>query len=295
MYTNYNNQNSIVTGSAWSTGADQWVALPWSLLWVSIILRHWSYLSFNMIFRSFIHFIIIVAPAYVRHMLGKERYVGSRNFIVAAALFAYIYHPGGGLYRDAVMGNAAEHTGLTAAALFIRLLVGSRTLFWLILVFGYTLPPEIGIPLNAAAVATIMHLKPSEPFCATIQTPAARPFFHTIAASLPLFTILPFWRPELPPDIDICNPIVHWLQVAFGFVLPTCVQLAGDYVARREYAWRQPQRLTPQDRVAWSSRQPSASLPAYQLAALTFLSVSTALWHLLLLRDIHAAVWSPMH
>ena len=234
------------------------------------------------------HFIIIVAPAYVRHLLGSERYAGSRNFIIAAALFAYVYHPGGGLYRDAVMGSAAEHTGLTTAALFIRLLVGSRTLFWLILVFGYNLPIEIGIPLNAAAVATILRVKPSEPFCATMQTLDARPLFHMIAASLPQFAVVPVWRPELAPDADICNPIVHWLQIGLGFMLPTCVQLAGDYVARREFAQRQPERMSPRDAAVWS--HPTSSLPAYQLAAFIFLSGSTALWHLLLWRDIHASV-----
>lgn len=57
-----------------------------------------------------------------------------------------------GLYRDslivtsaaAVAGGGAAAAG-AAAALLVRLAVGSRTLFWLMLAFGYQLPPHLQV------------------------------------------------------------------------------------------------------------------------------------------------------
>ncbi len=48
-----------------------------------------------------------------------------------------------GLYRDALM--SMPDTVLGAAKLFVRLAVGSRTLFWLVLAGGYQLPPHLQV------------------------------------------------------------------------------------------------------------------------------------------------------
>jgi hypothetical protein len=77
---------------------------------------------------------VIVSPSYLQFVLGKRAYLRHRTAIVCVALLAYVLHPGGGLYRDAVM--ALSQDGLGALNLFVRLLVGSRTLFWLILRCG---------------------------------------------------------------------------------------------------------------------------------------------------------------
>ena len=135
--------NFVLAVGEWSAGYDQWVALPWFMLWLAIIKRHWASLSSFSIARSSLHCAIICCPFYIPTLIGKERYKRYRSFIVAAAFISYILHPGGGLYRDAVMVNSNEHTGLDAINLFVRLVIGSRTLFWLLLIFGYELPPLV--------------------------------------------------------------------------------------------------------------------------------------------------------
>lgn len=261
----------------WARGADQWVAFPWFFLWVAIIARHWPSLTWPMLARSSAHCAVTCAPAYTRRLLGEARYLRYRSWIVAAALVSYTLHPGGGLYRDAVMINAAEHTGLDAINLFVRLLIGSRTLFWLILILGYDLPPAFGVPFNAACLAVMTRLRPSQPFCATMQTPATRPLFHTIAASLPLLSAVSVEHPALAPGADVCNPLVHWMQVTLGFLLPACVHLVGDYSARLAWARRRARALAPADRGEWARRGGSAFSP-WALAAMLLSAASTTMW-----------------
>ena len=86
-----------------------------------------------------------VAPPPKKQMvLGPRRYLRWRLLIVPAALAAYAFHPGGGLYRDAVVaaqaGGAAPSL-LSAASLGVRLLVASRAVFWGFLVWGYQARP----------------------------------------------------------------------------------------------------------------------------------------------------------
>jgi hypothetical protein len=253
------------------------VAIPWSLVWVSIIARHWNNLTWYAIGRSSVHFFTTIGPVYLRHILGKGRYIRYRNFIIAAAMLSYVFHPGGGLYRDAVMQNTAEHTGLQAITLFIRLLIGSRTLFWLILVFGYKMPPELSIPINAACLLLINKLRPSQPFCNTMQTPTTSSLFYSIAGSLPLISAIPIERPQIRAGADICNPLVHWLQVTIGFLLPSLYHLAEDYSARLVFAKWYYRRMTRQDKRIWRARKHSAFSP-WPLVAMVFLSASTGLW-----------------
>ena len=275
------------------------MVVPWGLLWVSIIKRHWHALPFKTILKSFCFFTVIISPSYlqarrggwgdggrqggcrrggqaggraggggasrrcaaqqlclakrrwgpgsppkacvrgwkqsqrpsraqhrpaplpptcslqlarpspllVQLLLGKERYIRRRHWIVTLAKTAYIAHSGGvslreprsarcrrscaaragglagtaadsrstgstaplpalpahpkptltppqpppqppplpkqGLYRDGLM--TVDNTLLGAANLFVRLAVGSRTLFWLVLAFGYQLPPHLQV------------------------------------------------------------------------------------------------------------------------------------------------------
>ena len=235
--------------------------------------------------RSSFHFLIICGPAYFPYILGKQCYERNRTYFAIAALFSYVLHPGGGLYRDAVMINAAEHTGLDAFNLFVRLLVGSRTLFWLILVFGYELPPEIGVPMNAAFLLTMSRLRPSQPFCATMQTPSTQPLFHIIASSLPLITSISQEHPQLSIGADVCNPLIHWMQFSLGFLLPALVHLASDYSARMEFVRRHPHRLTPRDRATWQPKLNSSFSP-WPVAAVLFVGIITIAWY--------AFIWPEM-
>ena len=273
------------TGAEWAAGPDQWVAFPWAMLWVAIIARHWSALTWYAILRSAFHFVVSCGPFYWRYIIGKEQYTKYRNFFVSAALISYVLHPGGGLYRDAVMLNAAEHTGLDAINLFVRLLIGSRTLFWLLLVFGYELPPLVGIPLNAICLLVMGRLRPSQPFCHTMQTPATKLIFHTIAANLPLISTISLEHPQLDAEADVCNPLIHWIQATLGFLLPACVHLAGDYTARLAFSRMRGNSLNPRDRYAWHRRQQSAFSP-WPVAAMFYFSASSALWYGLMWRQM---------
>jgi len=265
------------TGAEWASGPDQWVSIPWSLLWVSIIARHWNALTWYAITRSSVHFIITIGPVYLPLALGKPRYTRYRNFIIVAAMLSYVFHPGGGLYRDAIMQNTAEHTGLEAFTLFIRLLIGSRTLFWLILVCGYKMVPELGIPINAACLLLINKLRPSQPFCDTMQNPTTMSLFSSIAGSLPLISVISIERPQLRVGADICNPLVHWLQVTLGFLLPSLYHLAEDYSARLDFAKWYYRRMTRTDQQIWMARHHSAFSP-WPLVGMLFVSSSTGLW-----------------
>jgi hypothetical protein len=265
------------TGAEWAAGRDQWVAIPWSLLWVSIIARHWNSLTWYAIARSFLHFIVTIGPAYLPLALGTSRYTRYRNFIIAAAMLSYVFHPGGGLYRDSIMKNTAEHTGLETLTLFIRLLIGSRTLFWLLLVFGYKMAPELGIPINAACLLLINKLRPSQPFCDIMQNPTTRSLFSSIAGSLPLISAISVSRPQLRAGADICNPLVHWLQVTLGFFLPSLYHLAEDYSARLDFAKGYYNRMVRKDQRVWAARQHSAFSP-WPLVVMVFSSASTGLW-----------------
>lgn len=128
------------------------------------------------------------------------------------ALAAYVFHPGGGLYRDAQMQGTASVL-LGAATLFVKLLVGSRTLFWMILSFGYPLPPRVGIPLHAGLGYLLMWLKPSAPFCRSLLSAESAPLFRTMAENIPLLSVAPS-HPSAPPEYaDTCNSLVAWIQV----------------------------------------------------------------------------------
>lgn len=235
--------------------------------------------------RSSFHFIIICGPAYLPYVLGRRRYERNRTYFVIAALISYVLHPGGGLYRDAVMSNVAEHTGLDAFNLFVRLLIGSRTLFWLVLVFGYELPPEIGVPVNAACLLTMARLRPSEPFCATMQTAATRPLFHLIASSLPLVTSISLDHPQLAMEADICNPLLRWLQFSLAFLLPALVHMAGDYAARITFVRQHPQRMSPRDRAEWQAKL-DASFTPWPVAGMLFVGIISVMWY--------AFIWPQM-
>lgn len=108
------------------------------------------------------------------------------------------------------------NTAAEAANLFVRLLVGSRTCFWLVLAFGYTLPPALEVPMDALHVGLMMWLKPSRPFCSVMQSAASMPLFRTIAHALPLVSLMPLGRPQLEPGADVCNPLVSWMMVRPG-------------------------------------------------------------------------------
>lgn len=267
---------------AW-IGADQWVAVPWAFLWVTIITRHWFTLSVRAILHSAMHFLVIISPAYLRHIFGRQWYAQHRNIVIIAALLAYITHPGGGLYRDAIMESEAERTHLNAITMVVRLLVGSRMLFWLILVFGYELPPELGVPVNGLFLGAMIFLRPSLPFCKILETPLTSSLFRSIANNIPLITLLPSGR--LPSEgqlADICNPLVLWIQITLGFLLPTSIQLASDIAARRHFARRRSDLLTPEEKRMWSPRNPSVNYPTWQLSVLLFTFVSSGTWYFLM-------------
>jgi hypothetical protein len=190
-------------------------------------------------------------------------------------MLSYVFHPGGGLYRDAIVN---EHVGgLEAITLFIRLLIGSRTLFWLILVFGYKMSPELGIPINAACLLLINKLRPTQPFCNAMQNASTISLFHSIAGSLPLLSAISIERPQIRAGADICNPLVQWLMMTVGFLLPSLYHLAEDYSARLVFAKLFYRRMTRRDKDVWKMRKHSAFSP-WPLVAMAFLSVSTALW-----------------
>lgn len=85
--------------------------------------------------KSFCHCLVTVSPSLLSRTLGGKAYARWRTTLVALALLSYALHPGGGLYRDAIM--AKTHLGTrgrpAALGLLVRLLVGSRTPFWLLL------------------------------------------------------------------------------------------------------------------------------------------------------------------
>jgi hypothetical protein len=45
---------------------DRAVVVPWTLLWVSIIKRHWHLLSYLAIVKSFCFFVVIISPSYLQ-------------------------------------------------------------------------------------------------------------------------------------------------------------------------------------------------------------------------------------
>lgn len=47
--------------------------------------------------------------------------------------------------------------------------------------FGYRLPPHTLVPLHGALLALKALLKPSQPFCAVLQTVDTQPLFQAIA------------------------------------------------------------------------------------------------------------------
>ena len=130
-------------------------------LWLSILRRHWHAMTAQAVMRSFCHFMVpgerspcvcqpprptqlatnaaacccrmqvIISPSYLQLVLGRRAYLQHRVAIIGLALTSYVLHPGGGLYRDAMMQSPQD--SLAALSLFVRLLVGSRTLFWLVL------------------------------------------------------------------------------------------------------------------------------------------------------------------
>jgi hypothetical protein len=93
---------------------------------------HSSYSDFMNLQRSPLQ--AIISPVYLTCVLGKQAYLRYRVAIIALALLSYTLHSGGGLYQDAVMTRDEQRGGdLAALTLFVRLLVGSCTLFWLVL------------------------------------------------------------------------------------------------------------------------------------------------------------------
>ena len=197
------------------------------MLWVSILFRHWTRMTLQAVFKSFLHFSVrraanrppppplihpappcmqlprtprpprppaslcvraqvIISPSYLQLLLSRRAYLRHRVAIIALALLSYVFHPGGGLYRDAVMVEAGEGArgggrGLEALNLLARIAVGSRIPFWLVLALGYQLPSSVFAALHAALLGAMVRLKPSQPFCAVMQTPQSQPLFHIIA------------------------------------------------------------------------------------------------------------------
>eukprot|EP00887_Chlorella_sp_A99_P004789 scaffold4.g4789.t1 len=264
---------------------DPWVAFPWALLFISIIKRLAARtLGVAAIAHSFCHFLVIISPCYLQALLGRERYLRHRNKILVLALAGYAFHPGGGLYRDATVAAAqnegAEATLLGAAALFVRCLVASRALFWGFLVSGYRMPPHIGAPVQLALGSALMWLRPSQPLCAALQTPARSSLFRLVANAIPLLTLVPIGRPELGEGADVCNPLIYWLQIGFGFMLPLAVQLCADWEARRRFASRNSRRLPTADRARWLSVAVIAGGPRV-IALMIITHLLTALWFFL--------------
>jgi hypothetical protein len=96
--------------------------------------------------KSFCHCMVIVSPSVTSRLLGGKAYARWRTPLVALALLSYVLHPGGGLYRDAIMVQAhSMHSSgrLAALGLLVRLLVGSRTPFWLVLRCGWGGQPAL--------------------------------------------------------------------------------------------------------------------------------------------------------
>ena len=127
---------------------------------------------------------VIISPCYLQLLMSRRAYLRHRVAIIALALLSYVFHPGGGLYRDAVMVEEAQGgrgRGLEALNLLARVAVGSRIPFWLVLALGYQLPSAVFAPLHAALLGAMVRLKPSQPFCAVMQTPQSQPLFHIIA------------------------------------------------------------------------------------------------------------------
>jgi hypothetical protein len=222
----------------WMHGHDKLIALPWALIWLTIIIVHRQSLSIGAIIRSAAHFAIIISPAYASRILGERRYLRFRCAIIACAISAYALHPGGGLARDSIEKQGREVGRLHAAALFARVLIGSRMLFWLILVGGYGMPLECAIPLNTAGIAFIALAKPSHRFCEALQTTATRAMFRSIAQTLPLLSVIPLPKTELAAEADVCNPLVLWMQISLGWIVPTAMQACGEIGARRNFLIR---------------------------------------------------------
>ena len=121
--------------------------------------------------------------------------------------------------------------------------------------------------------------RPSQPFCATMQTMSTRPLLLTIAGILPLGATLSWDHPQFAEDADVCNPLLHWIQAALGFLLPALVQLASDYNARLRFAERHFSTLSEEDRVVWRANYTSAFSP-WPLAAMVLFGGNTLLWYL---------------
>ncbi|GAB4824038.1 hypothetical protein N2152v2_011084 [Parachlorella kessleri] len=173
-------------------------------------------------------------------------------------------------------------TVLGAANLFVRLAVGSRTLFWLVLAGGYQLPPHLQIPLDALHVGLIVWMKPSQPFCAVMQHPGTQSLFHTMASALPLFSLMPLGRPVLRNGADVCNPLIAWMQVGLGYLLPTLAFLCIDVEARRRFAARRAASLPPADAAVWAPNKSASFFNPWTILALVYLHLLTALWYLLM-------------
>ncbi|EFN56972.1 hypothetical protein CHLNCDRAFT_143565 [Chlorella variabilis] len=262
---------------------DKCVAVPWAALWLSILWRHWHAMTAQAVMRSFCHFMVIISPSYLQLVLGRRAYLQHRVAIIGLALTSYVLHPGGGLYRDAMMQSPQD--SLAALSLFVRLLVGSRTLFWLVLSFGYRLPPHTLVPLHGALLALKALLKPSQPFCAVLQTVDTQPLFQAIAINLPLVSLTPLDRPTIKPGADICNPLHAWIVFGLGLALPAAVSLVRDFEARQRFVRRHAAQLQGVDRERWLSKTQGSFAPA-GLAALVWVHFMTALWYGLMYRQM---------
>ncbi|KAL4854525.1 O-methyltransferase MdmC [Chlorella vulgaris] len=270
---------------------DRIVAAPWTALWLAILWRHWHALTAVAVFRSFLHYLAIISPVFLTRVLAKQTYLRYRVAIIALALLSYTLHPGGGLYRDAVMARDEQWGGnLAALTLFMRLLVGSRTLFWLVLryfmkLFGYRLPPQVMIPLHGALLAIKLIAKPSQPFCAVLQTPATQPLFEAIAANLPLFSLIPLDRPAIRAGADICNPLHTWVVVVLAWALPAAASLVSDFEARQRFVARCQSQVVGVDRERWLGKARGSCAPG-AVAVLLWVHLATALWFLLMYRQM---------
>lgn len=144
------------------------------------------------------------------------------------------------------------------------------------------MPLHIGVPVQVALGGLLMWLRPSQPLCAALETATNRPNFRLIAGCLPLLTLMPIGRPELPPSADICTPLIKWLQVGFGFLLTLTVRLCTELGARQRFAHRHTRRLPPKDRQRWLGTTAAVTGCPHAIAIMAYVHILTALWFALL-------------
>lgn len=115
---------------------DAYVWISWALLWVAILARNRRNLTIKSVTKSFMSFTVITSPSWLQlaNVLPPENYRKQRAIITTIAKTAFVFHAGGGIYREGM-----AQTATSAFPVFIQLVMASRVLFWLVLQFGYSI------------------------------------------------------------------------------------------------------------------------------------------------------------